>query len=342
MKRIFSLLMVFSIIFFIVGCSGSNTSSSNENNSSGTSNEGKTESSGPSYPEREITLIVPYSPGGGYDTAARMLAPYWEKYLPNDVSIVVENKPGGNGNIALGELATAGTEGYTVGLVNIPGHFVNQVLGTASYDLTELNYIGNITKTIYVAGASKKSGYTTLEDFQNAEEIIAGITNISSTDGLGVLLSAENLGVNVKTINHKGSTEAILSATRGDVNWVQFPVESLSSQFDSGEIQPLWVYNNERLPELPDVPTIAELGHEELLDSIAMYRVIAAPPGTPDDILTILRESFMKAVNDEEYKQKVEESGALWNPGDHVQVEKAVNDSLEMLKPHKQLLEENS
>lgn len=332
LRLIASFVTTLTLLFFITACSSSNTNSSASNN----------EKSGEGFPKKEITLIVPYSPGGGYDTAARMLAPYWEKYLPNDVKIVVENKDGGNGNVALGELTKAKPDGYTVALVNLPGHFVNQVLDKASYDLTKFSYVGNITKTIYVAGASKKSGFKSLEDLQDSKEVVSGITNISSTDGLGVLIAADKLGVKVKTINHKGSTEAILSATRGDIDWVQYPVESLQGSFESGELQPLWVYNDERLPDLPDVPTIKELGHEELLDSIAMYRAIAAPEGTSEEVLTILRESFMKAVNDEEYKQKVEESGALWNPGDYQQVEKAVNDAVDMLTPYKDLLEANS
>lgn len=332
LKVTISLLSVIFMLFFAVGCSNEKTGSENTSE----------KSKGGSFPEKEIKLIVPYSPGGGYDTAARMIAPYWEKYLPNDVKVVVENKDGGNGNVALGELTKTKPDGYTVALVNLPGHFVNQVLDKASYDLSKFTYIGNITKTIYVAGASKKSGFEKLEDLKNEKEVIAGITNISSTDGLGVIITADELGIKLKTINHKGSTEAILSATRGDVDLVQYPVESLTGSFDSGEIQPLWVYNDERLPNLPDVPTIKELGHEELLDSVAMYRAIAAPEGTPEDVLKILRESFMKAVNDEEYKKKVEESGALWNPGDYQQVEKAVEDSIKMLTPYKELLEENS
>lgn len=336
------LVLIISMMLMVIGCSGSKTVSTTESNEEESKATNEATEAKSTFPEKEIKLIVPYSPGGGYDTAARMLAPYWEKYLPNNAKVIVENEPGGNGNVALGQLTKTDPDGYSVGLINLPGHFVNQVLGTASYDLTKFSYIGNITKTTYVAATSKNSGFTTLDDLKGAKEVISGITNISSTDGLGVLLSAKSLGINVKTINHKGSTEAVLSATRGDVDWVQFPYESLLPSFDGGDLQPLWVYSEERLPELPDVPTIKELGHENLLDSIAMYRVIAAPPGTPDEVLTILRDSFMKAVNDEEFKQKFEESGAIWNPGDHVQVEGVVQDSLEMLTPYKALLEENS
>jgi tripartite-type tricarboxylate transporter receptor subunit TctC len=338
--KVISVLLTYVLVMGVLSACSSSSSgnASYSGESSSTNTEQKTSVD---FPKREITLIVPYSAGGGFDTAARMIAPYWEKYLPNNVSVIVENKPGGKGNIALGELTKADPDGYTVGLVNLPGHFVNQIMGEAAYDLKEFEYIGNITKTIYAAAASKESGFTKLEDLQNADEVIAGITNISSTDGLGVVLSAEALGINVRTINHKGSTEAILSATRGDVNWGQFPYESLRSSFDSGELVPLWVYSDERLPELPDTPTIKELGYENLLDSIALYRVIATSPGTPDDVLTILRESFQQAVNDEEYKQKVADSGAQWNPGDYELVEKVVEDSLNMLEPHKDLIKEN-
>jgi tripartite-type tricarboxylate transporter receptor subunit TctC len=291
------------------------------------------------FPTKEIKLIVPYSPGGGFDTSARLIAPFMEKYLPNNVKVIVENKPGGQGNIGLGEVYNAEPNGYTIGIMNFPGNVVKQVLGEANFDVTKYQYIGRITDTVYVAAASKKSGFTSLEDLKNASEVVAGITNISSSDGLGVFLSGEKFGLNTRLIPHEGSTEAVLSAVRGDVDWVQFPLQSIrASVVDSNELIPLWIYANERHPDLPNTPTIVELGYEELLDTVSGHRILATSPGTPEEVVNILRDSFQKAINDPEYKKKAVDAKSDGATGDHELARKIAESSLKQLEPHKEKL----
>ncbi len=341
-KQKMILLGLVALLFsLLIACSNTSdaTGSDNDSNESGTNDDGQEVVS--NFPEQEIKIIVPYSAGGGFDLAARMLAPYLAKYLPNDTSVIIENISGGNGNIGLGELTRADADGYTLGLINLPGHFVQQILGDASYDLTEYEYVGNITKTEYIAAASPQSNFTELSQLQDAEEVRAGITNISSTDGLGVVVAGDNLGINLRTINHPGSTEAVLAAIRGDVDIVQLPVESLSSYFESGDLVPLWSYTTERLEQYPDLPTIEELGYGELIDLVSLYRTIATTPGTPEETLTILREAFDQAVNDEEYIEKVLASGAFHNPTNYEDAANRAETSLEMLMPFEDLLKGN-
>lgn len=338
-RNIILLGLVTLLISLLMACSNTSDATGSQgtaSNESGNNGDGQEVVS--NFPEQEIKIIVPYSAGGGFDLAARMLAPYLAKYLPNDATVIVENISGGNGNIGLGELTRADADGHTLGIINLPGHFVQQILGEASYDLTEYEYVGNITKTDYIAAASPKSNYTELSQLQDADEVRAGITNISSTDGLGLVVSGDTLGINLRTINHPGSTEAILAAIRGDVDIVQLPVESLSTYFESGDLVPLWSYTTERLEQYPDLPTIDELGHGELLDLVSLYRAIATTPGTPEETLTILREAFDKAVNDEEYIEQVLESGAFWNPSNYEDAAKTAEASLEMLLPFEDLL----
>jgi tripartite-type tricarboxylate transporter receptor subunit TctC len=350
--KVFSLAIILILALGVVSaCSSKTTTGSSTSKSAESSNPTTTttkqestatnqESSKVKYPTKEIKLIVPYSAGGGFDTSARMLAPYLGKYLPNDVSVIIENLPGGEGNIGLGEVARSKPDGHTLALINLPGHFVKQILKEATYDLQKLEYVGNITTTTYLAAASLKSGYISIQDFQNAEKINAGITNVSSTDGLGLVVSADSIGIKINTINHKGSSEAILSAIRGDVDIVQFPVESLMSHIESGDLTPLWVYSNERIPELPDVPTILELGYGELLETVSLHRALATTPGTPKEVLDILREAFDKATSDPEYKKQVEESGATYNPGNYEVAKQTADSALDKLLPFVDLIKE--
>lgn len=333
-KVFFVLFMTMFAGFFMTACGGEESFAPSENGYQ--ENTGQVE-----FPEKEITVVVPYSAGGGFDVAVRILAPYWEENLPEGASIVVENMPGGEGNIGLGEVARAEPDGHTVGILNIPGHYVNQVVGDASYDLTEFEYIGTVTTTTYVAAGSPSSGFSSLGDMQNADEVIAAITNISSTDGLGTVVAGEETGINLRTINHEGSSEAVLSAMRGDADMVQFPVESLIAEIEAGELEPLWVYSDERIDELPDTPTIAELGYEGLLDLVSLHRVLATTPDTPEEVLRILREAFDEAVNNPEYIEEVEESGAFWNPTGYQETETVVQSSYDMIFNYKKLLQES-
>ncbi|WP_134704152.1 tripartite tricarboxylate transporter substrate binding protein [Ammoniphilus sp. YIM 78166] len=320
-----------------MGCSSNQSNTQEASNTPAPSTSEKQEAV--NYPTKEIKLVVPYSPGGGFDTSARLVAPFMEKYLPNSVSVIVDNKPGGQGNIGLGDVYKAKPDGYTIGIINLPGNVVKQIQGDASYDVTKFEYIGRITDTIYVAAASKKSGFKTLDDLKNAKAINAGITNISSSDGLGVVVTAEKLGFDVKTIPHEGSTEAVLSAVRGDVDWIQFPMESIrASVIDSKELVPLWVYSKERHPDLPDVPTIVELGYGELLDTVSGHRVLIASPETPQEVLTILRDAFQKVVQDPEYQKKAIDAKSDGNSGDHELAKQIAESSLKQLEPLKEKL----
>ncbi|GAB7388844.1 tripartite tricarboxylate transporter substrate binding protein [Bacillaceae bacterium] len=292
------------------------------------------------FPSREIKLIVPYSPGGGFDTSARLIAPFLEKYLSNGAKVVVENKPGGEGNIGLGEVYKAKPDGHTLGLINLPGNVLKQVMGQASFDVNKFEYVGRITDTIYVAAASKQSGFAKLEDLKG-KNIVAGITNLSSSDGIGVVLAAEKLGLKLQTVPHEGSTEAVLSAIRGDTNFIQFPLQSIrASVVDGKELTPLWVYAKERQPDLPDTPTIAELGYPDLVDVVTGHRVIVASPGTPPEVLAILREAFQKAVNDPEYKEKAKAAKSDGAPGDHELSRKLAETALQQLNQYKERFQE--
>jgi tripartite-type tricarboxylate transporter receptor subunit TctC len=294
-----------------------------------------------SFPDHEIHLVIPYSAGGGNDTMARLVASHMEDNLPGKVSIIPENVPGGDSNIGLSQVYNASPDGYTIGIAALPGNFVNQVLGTANYDLTDVEYIGYEANSSYMAVASKASGITSLDDVLAKGDLLAGVASISSTDGLGMLIAADTLGFTVRPVAHDGCNEATLSAIRGDVDIVQCPYEGMKSVVQAGEAVPLWIYAEERDPDLPDVPTIVELGHPELLDSISLHRVMFAPPGTPQEIMDILREAFDQAVNSDEFKSGLETAGIPWNPDDWEQAQAAADESLPQIEKFEDVLKGN-
>ena len=120
---------------------------------------------------------------------------------------------------------------------------------------------------------------------------------LSSTDALGTMVASKRIGLKMRFIPHDGSQLSILSAVRGDIDWVQYPFSTLkSSLVDSKELVPLMVYSEKRLKLLPDVPTVAELGYADLVDVVKQFRPVGGPPGLPDDIIQIWRDAFWKAT----------------------------------------------
>jgi len=261
------------------------------------------------FPSKTITFIVPVTPGGGFDTVTRMLVPYLRKYLPGNPNIIVKNAPGGEWNIGINKMYRSKPDGHTIGILNLPGNAVNQVIGTAKFDLNKITWLGNISQVIYVTALSTKSKYRTLEDLKKAPEVTSGVVGLASTAGLGTIIAAERMGVKMKPIPHAGSTEAILAAIRGDVDWVQYPFSTLKkSIIDSPDLVPAWVYTKKRLELLPDLPTVEELGYGDLLDIITMYRPVGAPPELPEDVKKIWNDAFWKATNDPEFQEKMVKS----------------------------------
>lgn len=337
-KNVFKTALVILLCLAVIGCGQSGQSGQSESAGSGEAAEAK-----PDYPTKNITFIVPVSPGGGFDTISRLFVQYWEKHFPNDVRITVKNVPGGEWNIGLTELYKAEPNGYTVGIMNFPGNVVSQIMGTAHYKLEEFSYIGRISDETYVGAVSKQSGVTSIEELIQKKDVKSGVVGLSSTAGLGTVIAAERWGLNLTPLPHEGSNEAIIAAMRGDVDYVQYPFGTLkASVVDSDDLTPIIVFSDQRLPDLPDVPSAAELGMEDLLSTVSLHRVVAAPPGTPDDILQILRESFQKAAAEPELVEKMIADSGSFNPRDAAFVEGIAKSSVSEFEKYKPLLEKYS
>jgi tripartite-type tricarboxylate transporter receptor subunit TctC len=114
------------------------------------------------------------------------------------------------------------------------------------------------------------------------------------------------MGFKVKPINYDGSTEALLSAIRGDSDLVTFNFPSIKRFIvDSKDLVPFVVYSKARIKELADTPTIGEMGYEKLLEVVGLDNMVGAAPGTPSDVIKIWRDSFDKAMADPEFRKMI-------------------------------------
>lgn len=291
------------------------------------------------FPSKPITFIVPVSPGGGYDTFTRLLVPYLQKYLPGNPNIIVKNAPGGEWNVGIKKMYRSKPDGHTIAILNLPANAVNQVMGESGFDLRKITWIGNISEVTYVTCLSPSSKYKTLQDLQKAPEVTSGVVGLASTAGLGTIIAAQRMGVKMKPLPHDGSTEAILSAMRGDVDWVQFPISTLKKSIvDAQDLIPVWVYSKKRLAILPTVPTVEELGYGDLVDIVTMYRSVGAPPNVPGDVAQILYDAFWKAVNDPEFQKRMMDANEPALPMNPEETAQMVKRAIEQVEKYKELI----
>jgi tripartite-type tricarboxylate transporter receptor subunit TctC len=290
------------------------------------------------FPEKNITFIIPVSPGGGFDTTVRLLIPYLQKYLPKRVTIIARNMPGGEWSVGINNLYRSEPTGYTIGIFNLPGNVVHMITGTAKFDLTKVTWLGTPADITYVTAFSPKSKFKSLKDMQEAPEVLAGTVGLASTAGLGTVLAAEAMKIKMKYIPHDGSTEAVLAGIRGDVDWVQYPFGTLKKHFEAGELIPKWVYAKQRLRELPNVPTIVEMGYGQLLSVVTMFRPIGGPPGIPGDVTKVLQTSLQKAIQDPEFVAAMKKGRlepTYYGPEETTEM---VNDSVKTFSQYKETL----
>ncbi|MBC7082375.1 MAG: tripartite tricarboxylate transporter substrate binding protein [Firmicutes bacterium] len=287
-----------------------------------------------------IKFIVPYSVGGGFDSYARAIAPYLEKYIPG-VTVVVQNVPGGGGMIGINTLYAAEPDGLTIGIAHGAGAVINQVLKTPGtrFKLEEMNWLARVTTEPLVTVVSGKSAFKTVEDFKNAgRPIVFAQTGVGSGDYYGSLLLLKALGINYKVVTgFPGSREANLAVVRGEgVDGTSAFYGSLLPLIAAGDVRPVVQLAFKRHKDMPNVPTALEIvtdTNRELVQALTslfeIKYIIGAPPKVPAERVAALRSAFDKVFADREF---IDWSVKMKCPVDYLngaELDKAVEENLD-------------
>jgi tripartite-type tricarboxylate transporter receptor subunit TctC len=269
------------------------------------------------FPERDITFIVPNQVGGGFDAYVRAIAPAMEKYLPNKVNVVPLNVPAGGGAKGVSQLYRARPDGYTIGILNIPGLFILQARG-GGYDLNKFTWLAGLGRDPYALAVPWNSPIKSVADLQalSARRPVKFTTTGPDGTAYGVtMIATELLGIKLQLITgYKGSSEYVAAAVRGDGDAVITNLPILA-RFEAGQsLRLLASFTTDG--SRPDVPNATALGLPQLAD-ISVERMVAGPPNLPADIKKILVEAIEKAVNDPAVAALSEKTGmglALQSP----------------------------
>lgn len=256
---------------------------------------------------KNITLVVPYSPGGGYDSYARQIAPTFGEKI--GATVVVENKPGAGGLLALNDLLRADADGTRVAIMNgigAGGASLADAEG-AKFELDQLSYIGRVAGDAQMIVSSGKGPYKTWDDVKAAKGFTFGSTGPGASDFVTPSLLKAVFDLDAKLVTgFDGSSEVELALLQGSVDAMSGQLDSRQAALKSGDQRALITFDRERAEIAPDAPAVLELevneeqkalleAHLNLLD---VGRPIVGPPDMAPDALTCLRGALAETVED--------------------------------------------
>ncbi len=287
-----------------------------------------------SYPNRPVTIIVPLAPGGVADTVIRPLAQKVGEQM--GATFVVENRPGGGGNVASMAAKQAAPDGYTLFLANNGPFSVNPALfSDLKFDpVKDFKPVANVVTFPSVLAVPANSPAKTVKDLVDmAKSKPGGLTYGSQGVGSGGHIIAEMFGLRIGTkfihIPYKGSGQAVgdLAAARFDFMFAGYL--SVAGQVDGGKARLLGVTSDKRLSMLSDVPTLTEAGFPGV--EMEVWHGLVAPAGTPDAIVRRLNAEFVKAMKDPAIVKLMTSRAAAPAPGSPEDFGKLIAGDLEKL-----------
>ena len=260
------------------------------------------------YPSKPLTYMICFNPGGESDITARIQESALKKYYGQEV--VITYKIGGGGSVCWSELVQSKPDGYTIAGHNLP-HIVLQPLerGKAGYNTLDLKNIYIFESTPDLLVVRQDSPFKTLKDFidyakQHPGVVTVGGSGSNTANDLGTAELNKAAGIKLTYVPFSGSGAAV-PALLGSHVTALMTYSTMGVQYKD-KFRSLAIASEERMSVLPDVPTFKELDYNVVEGA---YRGVAAPPGTPDDIVNHLAAVFEKVMKDPAVAKKMDENG---------------------------------
>ena len=230
---------------------------------------GSPPASAQTYPARRITLVVPYTPGSGFDIVARTVGQKLSERWGQPV--VVDNKPGASGTIGTEAVANAAPDGYTLLVSGGPHTVYPSLMKSLRFDpVTSFTPIGVTAAGVVALVVNPEAlPVKSVAELIAAIKVKPGVYNFSSPgvgtlQHLGMELFTQQLGLDVQHVPYRGAATALTDLITGQVQFTYLPVNSALPQVQAGKLRMLAVASSKRTPLAPDVPSLSELGYPSL------------------------------------------------------------------------------
>lgn len=263
------------------------------------------------YPSRSVSVIVPWSAGGGTDRVARFWADQLQQKLGSP--FVVENRTGGGGAVGHSAGANADPDGYTIAMVTFELATLAN-MGLAEVDYSDYDYLLQVNEDAAGLIVRADSPWQTVDDLLDAIRANPGEITFSGTAvggvwdlaRVGMLLEVGIDPADTIWIPSQGAAPAITDLLGGNVDVITNSLPEAQAQIESGDLRALAVMSDSRNAAFPDVPTLKEQGIDW---SGGTWRGFAVPEGTPDEVKNVLIEAATEIAESEEYLAFMADAG---------------------------------
>lgn len=268
------------------------------------------------YPDRPLRLIVPFSAGGVTDLVARVYAGELAKALGQPV--VVENRTGAAGAVAMDTVKQAAADGYTLMLATIGTQAINPaLLPNLRYAPGDLDYVTMLTTVPQLLVVNAKSPIRTVAELvehakKHPGKLSYGSSGIGSAPHLAVEIFASRAGFRAVHVPYRGSSQSITDLIAGQLDFMIDPVTTTLPYIQSGKLRALAVSTPLRLSALPDLPTIAESGYADY--DVGVWNTIAVPKGTPRPVVRRLAGESARILAADQVRKRLLDVGAVAVP----------------------------
>ncbi len=266
------------------------------------------------WPDKPITMIVPFPPGGVADTVARPIAEALGKELKT--TVIVENRSGAGGATGMGAAARAAADGYTV-LLSLSSISIlpeaDKLLGRKpAYTLNQFKPIARFTADPTVLVVRAEAPWKTLAEFVSDAKKKPGTYNYGSSGNYGTMhvpmeMLKASAGFRMTHIPYTGAGPAILALLGGQVDAIASGPSSVATHIRSGKLRALAHWGDKPLVALPEVSSLKQAGYP---DSFAQWSALFVPAGVPDEIVQKLRAAAKKAASDPGVVQIINRAGS--------------------------------
>jgi tripartite-type tricarboxylate transporter receptor subunit TctC len=268
------------------------------------------------YPNRNISMIVPYAAGGPTDTVARVLGQAMGKPLGH--TVIVENKPSAGGILGPEQVKNAKPDGYTILIHHIGMATTPTLYRNLRYNpLTDFEYIGLVNEVPMTIIAKPGMAAKDLKEFlayikANKDKVTYANAGIGAASHLCGMLFMSAIQTDFLTVPYKGTGPAMNDLLGGQVDFMCDQTTSTTSQIKGGKVKVYGVTSAKRVASLPDVPTLEEQGLKGA--NVGIWHGLYAPKGTPKPVLDKLVASMQEALKDADVRKRFADLGAETYP----------------------------
>lgn len=253
------------------------------------------------YPDKPITMIIPFAAGGGTDASGRTIARFLEKQLGQPVAVV--NRAGAGGEIGLSELAKAAPDGYTIGLINTPGIITIPIERQAQFKIEDFTFLAGMVEDPATLNVLGSSPIKSIEDLvaaakANPGRVTVGTQGVGSAGHIAVMLLENAADIDLLPIPFDGASTARNALLSGEIQVSSANLGEALTFAEGTDWRILGVMSSERSTMAPDVPSFAEAGYPVVGGSI---RGLGAPANLPADVMAKLSAAVEAVANDPEY-----------------------------------------